>query len=176
MDIARDPQLMSIGQFGRATSLTVKALRLYDRKGILIPAHIDAESGYRYYQPYQMEDARLIRGLRNLDMPLDQIAVILSDPAQLDASVRAHIRRLEARLATIVSSARALVPDARSEDLDMEIGTRKMSQRTVLSVKQNVRVEGLMPFVKGSLDRLRSHAQANGVTVTDAPYGIFTDR
>ncbi|MEV1205228.1 MerR family transcriptional regulator, partial [Microbispora rosea] len=63
-------ELLTIGTFARATRLSPKALRLYDEAGLLRPAAVDGESGYRYYDPAQLERARLIARLRRLGMPL----------------------------------------------------------------------------------------------------------
>lgn len=65
--------LLTIGAFARAAGLTAKALRLYDELGVLAPAAVDAESGYRFYAPEQVAHARLIARLREIGMPLAEI-------------------------------------------------------------------------------------------------------
>ena len=44
-------QLMPIGRFSRLTGVGVKALRHYDEVGLLVPAAVDDETGYRFYSP-----------------------------------------------------------------------------------------------------------------------------
>src|SRR5665648_821842 len=61
-----DPRL-SIGQFARRSLLSPKALRLYDRQGLLTPAEVDPVNGYRRYRESQLAEARLIARLRKLD-------------------------------------------------------------------------------------------------------------
>ena len=51
---------MSIGEFARRSRLSPKALRLYDELGLLEPARVDDDSGYRYYSATQVDRARLI--------------------------------------------------------------------------------------------------------------------
>jgi serine/threonine protein phosphatase PrpC len=70
-------ELLTIGAFARATRLSTKALRLYDELGLLPPAAVDGESGYRFYAPDQLERARLIASLRRLGMSLARIRVVL---------------------------------------------------------------------------------------------------
>ncbi|MBP2336393.1 MerR family transcriptional regulator [Saccharothrix coeruleofusca] len=65
--------LLTIGAFARAARLSPKALRLYDELGLLRPAAVDAESGYRFYDADQLERARLIAWLRRLGMPLARV-------------------------------------------------------------------------------------------------------
>ncbi|MFD0854642.1 helix-turn-helix domain-containing protein, partial [Actinomadura adrarensis] len=65
--------LWTIGAFARASRLSPKALRLYDDLGLLPPAHVDPSTGYRFYDPSQLERARLVAWLRRLGMPLARI-------------------------------------------------------------------------------------------------------
>jgi len=53
--------LMSIGEFATASRLSQKALRLYGENGLLPPAWVDPDSGYRYYRAEQLRSATLIR-------------------------------------------------------------------------------------------------------------------
>jgi len=86
---------MQIGRFSRLTGLTVKALRHYDEIGLLRPAAVDPESGYRLYTAEQVERAELIRQLRKLEVPLDEIAALLTtdDPALQKRVLVEHQRR-----------------------------------------------------------------------------------
>ena len=68
------PRLLSIGEFAAATQLSLKALRLYDEQQLLRPARIDSGSGYRYYRRDQVPLGRLIRTLRDMSLPLADIA------------------------------------------------------------------------------------------------------
>ena len=61
---------ISIGEFARRSRLSLKALRLYDERGVLVPSRVDQGSGYRYYDVGQVDEARLVVMLRQLDLPL----------------------------------------------------------------------------------------------------------
>ncbi|MGH9295702.1 MAG: MerR family transcriptional regulator, partial [Acidimicrobiales bacterium] len=81
---------MSIGEFGRRSRLSPKALRLYDGLGLLSPARVDEQSGYRYYEAVQLERARLIATLRQIGVPLATVKDLGElDPAELAARVTA---------------------------------------------------------------------------------------
>ena len=71
--------LFSIGEFSRASGLTVKTLRFYHEKQLLVPAHIERETGYRNYDKQNLERARVIVALRGLGFGLDAIAAILAE-------------------------------------------------------------------------------------------------
>ena len=76
-------QRLTIGEFARRSFLSPKALRLYDRQGLLVPAEVDPQSGYRFYREEQLATARLISRLRQLDMPLAIVqSLVQRDPHQ----------------------------------------------------------------------------------------------
>src|SRR5882672_3347903 len=90
-------KLLTIGEFARLSRLSPKALRLYDELGLLRPFQVDPWSGYRYYEPSQLERARLVAWLRRLGLPLAQIgAVVEAAPAEAAALVTAFLRVTEA--------------------------------------------------------------------------------
>jgi serine/threonine protein phosphatase PrpC len=81
---------MSIGEFSERAGLSPKRLRSYAAAGLLLPAAIDSSSGYRYYSPEQMREARLIDALRTAGVALAEIGPLLGDPSveRLDAWTR----------------------------------------------------------------------------------------
>ena len=95
--------LMPIGVFARATRLSVRVLRNYDRLGLLVPALVDPGTGYRRYSVDQFPRAGLIRRLRELEVPLPEIAEILAadSPQGAQAAVERHRRRVVARAARL---------------------------------------------------------------------------
>lgn len=78
--------MYSIGEFSRITGLSIKALRLYHEKGLLVPSIIDQETGYRYYDHDNVERARIITHLRDMDFSLSDIGGMLK-AAKDDADV-----------------------------------------------------------------------------------------
>jgi serine/threonine protein phosphatase PrpC len=92
--------LLTIGAFARTSRLSIKALRLYDESGLLPPAWTDPESGYRYYDPGQLDRARLVAWLRRVGMPLAEIRAVCdlcdTDRGAAVAGIRAYWLRVEA--------------------------------------------------------------------------------
>ncbi|MHA1275169.1 MAG: MerR family transcriptional regulator [Promethearchaeota archaeon] len=68
---------ISIGRFSLMTRLSIKALRLYDKKGILVPEFKDNITGYRYYSIPQIEQGIKIKILTQLGFGLNDISDIL---------------------------------------------------------------------------------------------------
>ncbi|WP_256976668.1 MerR family transcriptional regulator [Streptomyces sp. CS113] len=97
-------ELRSIGEMARDSGLGVSALRFYDRAGVLGPAWVDPASGYRWYAPEQLDEARLLARLRRAGMPLADIRLVLAgwsgeDTDLVRGLLQAHLRRLERGLA-----------------------------------------------------------------------------
>jgi DNA-binding transcriptional MerR regulator len=89
---------MTIGEFSRLTGLTAKALRHYDSIGLLTPARVDPDTGYRGYAEEQLDRAHIIRRLRDLELPLEDIRAVLDDPRQADKRLASYRREVEAEL------------------------------------------------------------------------------
>jgi PPM family protein phosphatase len=90
-------ELMTSGEFARASGLSRKALRLYDELGLLRPVRVDPTSLYRFYHPAQLEQARLVAWLRRLGMPLAGILAVSTLPsAQAAAELAAYWDKVEA--------------------------------------------------------------------------------
>ena len=92
--------LVSIGDFARMTFVSVKALRHYHEVGLLPPAEIDPDTGYRRYELTQVPTAQVIRRLRELGMSLDDVRAVIEAPdvRARNAAIGAHLRRMEGKL------------------------------------------------------------------------------
>lgn len=67
----------SIGEFSKMTALTIKSLRLYHEKELLVPAAVDQFTGYRYYNEANYERAKSIQFLKGFDFTLVEIKELL---------------------------------------------------------------------------------------------------
>jgi DNA-binding transcriptional MerR regulator len=89
---------VSIGEFAKRSQLSPKALRLYDELALLTPARVDDGSGYRYYTASQLDRARLIAALRQLQIPLAEIKSIVElEPDAAAERITEHWNATEAR-------------------------------------------------------------------------------
>ena len=93
---------VTIGDFSRASHLSVKTLRHYHEVGLLEPSDVDPGNGYRYYAEDQIPVAQVIRRLRSLQMPVAEVKSVLAapDPEVRNRLIVAHLDRLEADLAS----------------------------------------------------------------------------
>ncbi|MEU8770182.1 MerR family transcriptional regulator [Streptomyces griseus] len=113
-------ELVTIGEFARLSRLSAKALRRYDELGLLRPALADPVNGYRYYDPAQAEEARLVAWLRRIGMPLSRIGrVVALDAGAAAVEIRAYWARVEAETAARRDLAMYLVDHLSAEGRTM---------------------------------------------------------
>lgn len=74
---------LKIGEFSKMMQVTVKTLRYYEQKGLLLPYEVDEWTGYRYYSIYQMQRLNIIRGLQQQGFTLEEIKELLEDGEQM---------------------------------------------------------------------------------------------
>lgn len=149
---------MTIGVFARRSRLSAKALRLYDRVGLLQPASVDRVSGYRSYAASQLEDARLISRLRRLDMPLQVIGRVLQiDEAHRLDVVTAWWDRVEADTAARRQLVRFLTRHEKGTVMS-EVQVRQIAEQQVLTEQRHTTVDGLDPFISEGFGRLMQAA------------------
>jgi DNA-binding transcriptional MerR regulator len=148
---------VSIGEFARRSRLSIKALRLYDELGVLVPARVDEASGYRYYDVEQLEAARLVAMLRQLDVPLADIRELLEcDPTDAAWRIAAHWREVEAVHDARRGLAGYLVNRLSGRGSVMyEVATREIPERSLLCLKRNVDPQGAWALGKEFIAILR---------------------
>jgi DNA-binding transcriptional MerR regulator len=148
---------ISIGEFARRSRLSLKALRLYDERGVLVPARVDRASGYRYYNSAQLEEARLVVMMRQLQLPLAAVRELLAcDPADAAERIAEHWRDAEAAHDARRELAGYLVSRLRGKRPVMyEVATREIPERSLLCLKRNVDEQGRWAFGKEFIAILR---------------------
>jgi DNA-binding transcriptional MerR regulator len=146
---------LPIGDFARATHLSVKTLRYYHRVGLLEPDEVDRHTGHRYYATAQIPAAQIIRRFRALDMPVEQIAKVLAAP-DLDtrnALLAAHLGQMEQELRrtqTAVTSLRALLTGT-SGGAREEIGRRSVPATPAAAITETVVVGVALTWLLGAV-------------------------
>jgi len=137
--------MFSIGQFSRITGLSIKTIRLYHEKGLLTPGRVDEESGYRYFDSRNVERARAIACMRDLEIPLAEIREIL-DHFEEEADIltflighRESIRSRMERLGKIASSLDEIIQREQEAIAMLEEGEFPVGEK----VLEEVEVAGL---------------------------------
>jgi DNA-binding transcriptional MerR regulator len=171
--------LLSIGTFANLTRLSLKALRLYDELGILKPIHIDPQSGYRYYGADQLSAARMIRNMRDMDMPLVTIrrvlAVVSVSQAQAELLVHQHLELRERQLEQIKALAHQFTQQLKPEanTMSLEVTVREIPTQQIISITRHHTVNGLSEQIQKDCSTLFALAEERGVSPIGAPFGIY---
>ncbi len=159
---AREAELLSIGQIAARTRLTPKALRIYDRTGLLRPATVDRWSGYRRYSQEQVPTGRLVGLLRGADLSLSEIRSVLSE---LAAGAEGASARLEVVLDGIErdhQGRRLLIRHVQSilrkeADSMFEIKTRAVPARRLMSIQRRRHGDQTDAFAAEARAAFRAH-------------------
>ena len=148
---------ISIGEFARRSRLSLKALRLYDERGVLVPSRVDQASGYRYYDVSQVDEARLVVMLRQLELPLAAIKELLvCDPVDAAERIAAHWREVDSAHDARRELADYLVNRLSGKRSVMyEVATREIPERSLLCLKRNVDEQGAWALGKEFIAVLR---------------------
>lgn len=171
--------LLSIGAFADMTRLSIKALRLYDELGILQPRHIDPQTSYRYYGVDQLSSARMIRNLRDMDMPLATIRQVLaaldSAPAQAETLVQEYASMRERQVEQIHAQVQTFIRIIHQETnpMTLEVNVKKIPTQQVVSITRHVKVPKLDEAIQQSVSALQALLQKQNVSASGAPFGIF---
>ena len=166
---------VTIGDFSRATHLSVKTLRHYHEVGLLEPSEVDPGNGYRYYAEEQIPLAQVIRRLRGLQMPVAEVKAVVAaaDPEARNRLIVAHLDRLEGDLART----RAAVLELRGL-LERPVPPRAVEHRTVpptaaIAIQATLDRDDLLAWWQGALGELHAVLAAQGVKPAGPPAGIY---
>lgn len=164
---------MSIGDFSRMTFLSVKALRHYHEVGLLSPADIDPETGYRRYEAAQVPTAQVIRRLRELGMSLDDVRGVIEAPdvRARNAAISAHLRRMEGELEqtrATVKSLRLLLDETASAPISTSYRIEEPSR--ALAIRAEIAHDDMFSWLDDAFAELHAAVKQR----TDADGALFS--
>jgi DNA-binding transcriptional MerR regulator len=166
---------LTIGDFSRATHLSVKTLRHYHRVGLLAPADVDTDTGYRRYTTDQIPTAQVIRRFRDLDMPLDRIHAVLQAPdlRTRNELISVHLASLEHNLARTQSAVASLRDLLAGPAAVAPVSHRPVGAMMAAAVTAVVTMADFVPWYLGALGELNATLDARGVRPSGPAGGIY---
>jgi DNA-binding transcriptional MerR regulator len=169
---------LTISEFGRRAGLSHKALRLYDVSGLLPPARVDPVTGYRLYAESQLERARRISVLRQLDMPLATIAEVLTGTDEealirLDRWWTAEQATNEARRGTLNYLREGLLRTATPTLSPRPVLTREVPETKIATIRSDTNQQMLVGVIVSSTMEIRDHLIKSGATLPGSSWVIF---
>ena len=125
--------MLRIGEFAWLSQVTVETLRHYDRIGLLKPVHLDPWTGYRHYSLDQLPRLNRILALKDLGLPLKEIAWMLDQDASADEvrrilevkhnDLKEQIRKAQVRLARVEARLRQIDMEGKMPDFEVLLKT-----------------------------------------------------
>jgi DNA-binding transcriptional MerR regulator len=169
--------LLGIGDFSRMTFLSVKALRHYHEVGLLTPAEIDSETGYRRYEAAQVPTAQAIRRLRELGMPVEEVRVVIEAPdvGARNAAIGDHLRRMESELErtrATVKSLRLLLDESAPPAIDVDY--RAVGPAETLAIRDRVENAEMFVWLDDALEELRAAVDEGGARRTGPDAALYS--
>lgn len=146
--------MFSIGEFSRITGLTVKTLRFYHEKGLLVPACVADQTGYRYYGERQIDNARIITRLRELEFSLEQISSMLCNQDETD--ILDHLERQKVVIEEKLQKYQEIISSL-DQIIRTERETRMAMQNSTFDVEEKILDTLLIAGV-----RLKGHYRESG--------------
>jgi DNA-binding transcriptional MerR regulator len=165
--------LVPIGRFSAICRLSQKALRLYDEMGLLRPAWVDPDSGYRYYAIAQALEAERIRLLRSLEVPLEEIAELLHDPTGSKRVLERQRRRLESRVGQLQGLLASLAQLEREDAMTYDVRTKEVAPQQIISIPMRTRLAELGNAAGGAFGELFAHLGRAGAAPAGPPFALY---
>ena len=166
---------LTVGDFSRATHLSVKTLRHYHEVGLLAPATVKPDTGYRYYSAAQIPTAQVIRRLRDLEMPVADVKAVLAAPdaPARNALIAAHLGRLEAELAQTRTAVESLRKLLEPPDGPAAIEHRSVPATAAAAITAVVDRADALAWWQGALGELAATVRAQGLPAAGPGGGVF---
>jgi DNA-binding transcriptional MerR regulator len=169
---------LTISEFGRASGLSHKALRLYDLSGLLPPAEVDQATGYRLYSTDQLDRARRISMLRQLDMPLATVAEVLSGTdeeavVRLDRWWAGQEASMRDRRGSLAYLRNKLLRSAEPSPLPDAVSLREVPDTKLATVRYDVDQQSLVDTMTTGQRRIREHLLAAGARPSPEWWVLF---
>ena len=170
-------QRLTIGAFSRLTHLSVKTLRYYHDVGLIEPAVVDPDSGYRYYQPGQAHSAHLVRRFRDLGLPVADVKAVLAAPdlAARDAILASHLDRMRDQLRQTEAAVDSLRRMLDGGPAATAIEERFLDGGPTVSVAAHLARKDVASWFGNALAGLRATAVAAGLQPAGPAGGLYDD-
>ena len=171
--------LIPIGRFSRVTRLSIKALRHYDETGLLAPAWVDPASGYRYYTYAQVTTAEVIRVLRTLDMPLDEIREALAaDDREVVAKVldrhRARLQDEVDRRTRMLAFLLRLI-DQEGSPMAYDVAVKEVPAQHAAVFRTRTSAQTISEDVGRGYAAIGAAVGQAGIAIAGPPYLVMTE-
>lgn len=138
--------MFKIGDFSKICQIPVSALRYYADLGLLEPVHIDAFTGFRYYELGQLPRLNRILALKDMGLSLEEIGRLLNEEVSVEemrgmfrlqqAKIQQHVEDELARLARVAARLREMEKEGKMPHQDVIL--KSIDAQHVLSIRETI--------------------------------------
>lgn len=126
--------MLKISDFSKLAHLTVKALRFYEKEGLLKPAFVDEWNGYRFYETSQLEIAAKIKSYRQLDLSIEEIKAVFHG-ADVKEILQEKIRSLAKEKQIIESRLSIINSILEDKEMKYQVTVKEISEKIVYTTE-----------------------------------------
>jgi DNA-binding transcriptional MerR regulator/effector-binding domain-containing protein len=157
------------------THLSIKTLRYYHQVGLLEPAAVDPQTGYRRYGVEQLPTAQIIQRFRDLDMPIDEVKAVLAAPdlATRNTLIATHLGRLEGELEQTRQAVKSLRNLLETPHAPIAVDHRTIPATPAVGIQEVVDRGDLVVWFAGALGELYAIIAAQGLQPSGPSGGLF---
>lgn len=178
--------MLSIGEFSKICEVSTKTLRYYAEIGLIQPAEINPENGYRYYSIEQLETMLLINRLKSYKFSLEEITAILESEElqeedlclkllkkkkEIEKQVREFGRTLDQLDNDIINLKRGKSILSYMENIDVELV--EVPKMHLLFIRKMVQEHEFEEEYANCFGKLLKNIQDKKLTVLDPPMALF---
>ncbi|MFC1585778.1 MerR family transcriptional regulator [Fibrobacterota bacterium] len=172
--------MFSIGEFSRITQLSIKAIRLYHEKGLLMPMRVDPESGYRYYDHAGVDRARVILKLRDMEFSLEDVGEMLEncqDEAEIVDFLEEHKAEIVERMSryrNIINSLDTIIKTEKEVKMTLKhVGFEAEEKEVENILMAGVRYKGRYEDCEKAFSKI---GKSMGRFICGKPFNLYYDR
>lgn len=160
--------MYTIGQFSKICQVTTKALRHYEKIGLLIPSKVEEENLYRYYTPEQVALVKNIAFMKELGFSLNTAKQLIDQLSESDKIIdileehkKALLKELDlcnGRLVKLARWKKTLEANEMKETPNYDIRIRDIQETSVRSVRKKITAvpENIGPLIRNVLEEINS--------------------
>lgn len=119
-----------IGEFSELSKTTIKTLRYYEKEGLLIPSHVDQDTGYRFYETKQLPELAKIISLRQMGLSINNIKSILNG-GSLEQILKLRKQELETEISLYNSQLLQINNLLEEKNMEHEVVVKELPSYTV---------------------------------------------
>lgn len=119
-----------IGEFSELSKTTIKTLRYYEKEGLLIPSHVDQDTGYRFYETKQLPELAKIISLRQMGLSINNIKSILNG-GSLEQILKLRKQELETEISLYNSQLLQINNLLEGKNMEHEVVVKELPSYTV---------------------------------------------